>query len=213
MNAAPGRNAGRGVRFVQERSAETLRRILRAATEAFSEKGYQRTTIAEIISRAGIGHGTFWLYFRNKEDLLRHMLQEMIGELKSLDWYRENDMESIAINSVEDVKGIIRGVMDVFQRYSHIHPYVLRASLESEEFRRDLDELNQPFARIVENKLREHLEKGLCRDLDPQIAARIILAMLEFTNVQWVNRSLDCELEELVHNLSVMIFHTLRQPG
>lgn len=205
-----GKNV-RGVRFAQERSVETLHRILEAAVEVFSEKGYQKTTVADIISRAGIGHGTFWLYFRNKEDLLRHMLQEMISELQSFDWFRENHPEDIPIETLDDMERIIRGVMEVFQRYSHIHPLVVKASVESEEFRRYLDELNLPFARILEAKLREHMEKGLCRDLDPGIVSRIILAMMELATVQWVNRSLDCELDDLVHNLSVIIFHTLRQ--
>ncbi|WP_287155624.1 TetR/AcrR family transcriptional regulator [Candidatus Solincola tengchongensis] len=205
------RGNARSVRFVQERSAETRKRILDAAREVFAEKGYEKTTAADIISRAGIGHGTFWLYFRNKEDLLRHMLREMVGELESFDWYRENHLEEIAVENLQDVERIIRGVMEVFRRYSHIHPLVIRASVESEEFRRDLDELNLPFARILEAKLREHLGRGLCRDLDPEVVSRIILAMMEFATVQWVNGSLDCDLEKLVHNLSVIIFHTLRQ--
>lgn len=205
------RGSARSVRFVQERSAETRKRILNAAREIFAEKGYEKATASDIISRAGIGHGTFWLYFQNKEDLLRHMLREMVSELESFDWYRENHPEEIAVESLQDVERIIRGVMEVFRRYSHIHPLVIRASVESEEFRRDLDELNLPFAHILEAKLREHLEKGLCRDLDPEIVSRIILAMMEFTTVQWVNGSLDCDLESLVHNLSVIIFHTLRQ--
>ncbi len=211
MKEGAGRGNARAVRFVQERSAETRRRILEAAREVFSEKGYEKTAVSDIIARAGIGHGTFWLYFHNKEDLLRHMLQDMVAELESLDWYRENRLEDIRVEDLRDVEGIIRGVMEVFQRYSHIHPLVIRASVESEEFRRDLDALNLPFARILEAKLREHLEKGLCRDLDPEIVSRIILAMMEFTTVQWVNGSLQCDLEKLVHNLSVIIFHTLRQ--
>ncbi|MGQ9535693.1 MAG: TetR/AcrR family transcriptional regulator [Actinomycetota bacterium] len=211
MKAGPPSEKARGLRFVQERSADTRKRILEAAREIFSEKGYEKARVADIISRAGIGHGTFWLYFHNKEDLLRHMLRDMIAELESLDWYRENHPEEIPVENLQDVERVIGGVMEVFRRYSHIHPLVIRASVESEEFRRELDELNLPFARILESKLREHLESGLCRDLDPEIVSRIILAMMEFTTVQWVNGSLDCGLEKLVHNLSVIIFNTLRQ--
>lgn len=211
MNAGPASEKARGIRFVQERSAETRKRILEAAREVFSEKGYEKARVADIISKAGIGHGTFWLYFHNKEDLLRHMLRDMVAELESLDWYREDHPEQIPVETLQDVERVIGGVMEVFRRYSHIHPLVIRASVESEEFRRELDELNLPFAHILESKLREHLERGLCRDLDPEIVSRIILAMMEFTTVQWVNGSLDCGLEKLVHNLSVIIFNTLHQ--
>lgn len=199
----------RGVRFAQSRSRETLRRILEAGMEVLSEKGYGRATVAEMIDRAGIGHGTFWLYFRNKEDLLKYMLQDMVDEFESLGWYGVENVEEVSVLTLEEVKGIVRGVMDIFLRYSSIHPLVVQASLESPEFRESLDELNQPFADTLERKLREHLEKGLCSDIDPAVTARIILALLEYANLQWINRDIPTDQETLIHNLSVIIYHTL----
>jgi AcrR family transcriptional regulator len=199
----------RGVRFAQDRSRETLRRIIEAAEEVFDENGYEKATVAEIISRAGIGHGTFWLYFRNKDDLLRYMLQDMIDEFESFEWYQEDDLEGLPVRSLEEVENIIRGVMGIFARYSRIHPLIVRASLESDDFRQVLEEFNQPFLRIVEKKLREHLEKGWCRDLDPEITALIIVSMLEYPNLQWLNRGMPLDREDIIHNLSVVIYHTL----
>jgi AcrR family transcriptional regulator len=199
----------RGVRFAQDRSRETLRRIVEAAEEVFAENGYDKTTVAEIISRAGIGHGTFWLYFRNKDELLRYMLKDMVGEFESFDWFREGELDGPSVRSLQEVESIIRGVMEVFARYSKIHPLIVRASLESEDFRQALEEFNQPFVRIVEKKLREHLEKGWCRDLDPEVTAQIIVTMLEYANLQWLNKGLSSDRDDLIHNLSVVIYHTL----
>ena len=198
----------RGVRFAQDRSRETLRRIVEAAGEVFAENGYDKATVAEIISRAGIGHGTFWLYFRNKDDLLRFMVQDMIKEFEAFDWFREDTMEGPSVRTPEEVEEIIRGVMGIFARYANIHPLIVRASLESEEFRQVLEEFNQPFVNIVEKKLHEHLEKGWCRDLDPGVTAQIIITMLEYTNLQWLNQG-SSGRDDLIHNLSVIIYHTL----
>jgi AcrR family transcriptional regulator len=202
-------NAVRGVRFAQSRSRETLRRILDAADEVFSEKGYSGATIAEIIKRAGIGHGTFWLYFHNKEDLVQYMLKEMVEEFESFAWYGANNVEEISVVTLPEVENIIRGVLDIFARYSSIHPLVVQASLESDEFRKSLDELNEPFVHIMESKLKEHLEKGLCKDLDPTVTAHIILSMLEYTNLQWVKEDIPTDQDTLIHNLSVILYHTL----
>lgn len=198
----------RGVRFAQDRSRETLRRIIEAAEEVFAGKGYDRATVAEIISLAGIGHGTFWLYFRNKDDLLRYMLQDMIGEFESFEWFREDEQDGPSVRSLEEVENIIRGVMEIFARYSNIHPLIVRASLDSEDFRQALEEFNKPFVRIVERKLREHLENGWCRDLDPEVTAQIIVTMLEYANLQWQNKGLLADRDDLIHNLSVIIYHT-----
>lgn len=51
-------------------------RILDAAETVFAEKGYVSATIQDISSLAGVGDGTVYDYFKNKEDLLMHTLKE-----------------------------------------------------------------------------------------------------------------------------------------
>ncbi len=209
MGGKKKQSGARGVLFAQDRSRETLRRILNAALEVFEEKGYNGATVAEIISRAGIGHGTFWLYFHNKEDLLRYLLQEMVDEFEAFEWYREGDASIISMRTLEEVEEVIRGVMEIFSRYATIHPLIVRAAMDSEEFWEALEGLNQPFVNIVEKKIREHLDRGLCSDLDPEIAARIMVNLLEYTNLQWLKGKREAERDALIHNLSVIIHRTL----
>ncbi|AHF79492.1 TetR/AcrR family transcriptional regulator [Thermococcus paralvinellae] len=50
---------------------DTRERILKAARELFAEKGYDKTTVDEIVERAGVAKGTFYNYFRSKEELIK----------------------------------------------------------------------------------------------------------------------------------------------
>jgi AcrR family transcriptional regulator len=43
--------------------------LLTAARGVFAKKGYDEATISEIVSRAGVAQGTFYLYFPGKESL------------------------------------------------------------------------------------------------------------------------------------------------
>ena len=43
--------------------------IIKAARKVFSEKGFNRTTVEEITSKAELSPGTLYLYFKNKEEL------------------------------------------------------------------------------------------------------------------------------------------------
>ena len=43
--------------------------IIEAASTIFAQKGFARTTIAEVANQAGIGKGTVYEYFKSKEDL------------------------------------------------------------------------------------------------------------------------------------------------
>ena len=53
-----------------ERGRRTLRRLLDAAGEEFGARGYHETAISNITQRAGVGLGTFYVYFKSKEDIL-----------------------------------------------------------------------------------------------------------------------------------------------
>lgn len=48
----------------------TRQRLVEVATELFTERGYEGTTIAEIAAAADIGTRTFFSYFASKEELL-----------------------------------------------------------------------------------------------------------------------------------------------
>lgn len=64
----------------------------------FTEKGYPGTTVADIVREAGRAHGTFYLYFDNKQDVFAALLDEAIDSLalqsKAL-WRHENPTRSV----------------------------------------------------------------------------------------------------------------------
>lgn len=51
------------------RTSDRRTELLSAARSVFAKKGYEEATIAEIVSRAGVAQGTFYLYFPGKEAL------------------------------------------------------------------------------------------------------------------------------------------------
>jgi TetR/AcrR family fatty acid metabolism transcriptional regulator len=54
-------------------------RILAAAVKVFARKGYFAARVAEIAKKAGVADGTIYLYFRNKEDLLVSLFDEVMA--------------------------------------------------------------------------------------------------------------------------------------
>ncbi len=63
----------------QTRSQETLDRILDAAEALVSEKGFEDTTVAEVVRRAGSSVGAFYTRFHDKDGLL-HALYDRFFE-------------------------------------------------------------------------------------------------------------------------------------
>jgi len=62
------------------RPSKKKRQILEAGMELFPRYGYRRVTVEEICRLAGASKMTFYKYFDNKLDLLRHIWQEWIDE-------------------------------------------------------------------------------------------------------------------------------------
>ncbi|MFE7774893.1 TetR/AcrR family transcriptional regulator [Streptomyces sp. NPDC057445] len=55
--------------------------ILRAAGRVFAERGYHATGISDIARELGAGHGTFYRYFKNKEDIARSVVSRALRQV------------------------------------------------------------------------------------------------------------------------------------
>ena len=60
----------------QVNEAET--KLLRSALTLFSEKGYEGTSIREIIEGAGVTRPVLYYYFENKEELFKEMVRHIM---------------------------------------------------------------------------------------------------------------------------------------
>jgi TetR/AcrR family transcriptional regulator len=59
-------------------------RLLSAATELFSSKGYSATTTREIVTAAGVTKPVLYYYFQNKEGIYLELMREAFAEFDSL---------------------------------------------------------------------------------------------------------------------------------
>ena len=65
----------------ERKKLELRREIIDAAFDCFAEQGYHATGIADIATRLGIGHGTFYRYFENKRDIVEHVISDLIERI------------------------------------------------------------------------------------------------------------------------------------
>ncbi|HBE9080799.1 TetR/AcrR family transcriptional regulator [Serratia fonticola] len=55
--------------------------ILQAASELFQEIGYESTSVDSIVRSAGIAKGTFYYYFKSKDEVLAALAQQLCAEM------------------------------------------------------------------------------------------------------------------------------------
>src|SRR3954447_19950215 len=90
MAATPRRKLStRGGAPAQERELraqgrKTMRKLLDAAMTVLEKRGYHAARVDDIVKVAKTSHGTFYLYFANKEDLFRALALDVAEELRLL---------------------------------------------------------------------------------------------------------------------------------
>jgi AcrR family transcriptional regulator len=65
-----------------KRGERTRQKILDAAEREIGRKGFAEASISTITAEADVGQGTFYLYFRSKEDVLRELVLRMGRRLR-----------------------------------------------------------------------------------------------------------------------------------
>jgi AcrR family transcriptional regulator len=84
---SPRRLSHRGGIPAQERELgaqgrQTMRRLLDAGIAEFDKNGFQAVRVDDIVRRAKTSHGTFYLYFKNKEDLFRALMRDVLRDME-----------------------------------------------------------------------------------------------------------------------------------
>lgn len=66
---------------ITENKEEKKRKILEASFSLFTEKGFKNTSIQEIVDRANVAKGTFYLYFNDKYDVQEYLITKKSEQL------------------------------------------------------------------------------------------------------------------------------------
>jgi AcrR family transcriptional regulator len=69
-------------RELRAQGRETVRKLLEAGMIEFEERGFGGVRVDDVVKRAGISHGTFYLYFANTLDLFKALLRDALHDME-----------------------------------------------------------------------------------------------------------------------------------
>ncbi len=98
--------------LIARKKEDKRNRLLDAAYSLFIEKGVSSTTIAEICTKAGIAKGTFYLYFKDKEDILRTLTKRISLNILKTTYNKVKDTQLIF---EEKIVLMAENLLDLFQ--------------------------------------------------------------------------------------------------
>lgn len=135
----------------------TREKIVEAARSLFAEKGFDRTTTAEIAREAGISEGTIYRHFKSKRELLMEcvipVLQKIIDLTKDYR-PRENTLRALTIDLLEmrlhlfrehhqTFRIIFRELLNSTEMVNHYMDFILNQENKLSEIMPNIEELGQ----------------------------------------------------------------------
>src|SRR5256886_12352839 len=130
---APGTPAQQ--RELRAQGRRTMRKLLDAGMRVFAERGYHAARVDDIVRAAHTSHGTFYLYFANKEDLLRALAVDCAVTLDKL----ADEIGPITPDEqgFRELRSFLAKFVATYRRYGP----VIRAWMEDQVADREIDRL------------------------------------------------------------------------
>jgi AcrR family transcriptional regulator len=163
-------------RVLRSQGRRTMRKLLDAAMVAFDKRGYHATRVNDVVEIAKTSHGTFYLYFSNKEDLLRALVTEAATEAQHLYDALNTSPEQGGAAQWEDVHGWIKAYSALWIRYAPLfRAWTDLATIDPEL----IDVIRQTFT-VMSSALAQQIGPDASGHIiDPEAAGMATLAMLD----------------------------------
>lgn len=163
-------------RELRARGQRTVRRLLDAGIEVFGAKGYFPARVDDIVKVAKTSHGTFYLYFANKEDLFRALVLDVTEEMSAL-------VDTLGpLTADAESYEMLRDWLGRFAELNRRYGPVIKAWTEAEI---DTSEFGRMGASVLGDfviKLGQRIAQSPAVVADPQLAALALVAMIERSN-------------------------------
>jgi AcrR family transcriptional regulator len=152
--------------------------IVDTSAHVFARQGYHATGIVELCEVNGLGKGAFYHYIGSKEELLAAIHDRVMDEvLAGADGVCEaGGSPTVQLAALGDA------LLDVIYRYpDHVwvflHEFPALTAERADQFR----VRRREYERRVESVLRDGIESGEFRDVDPRLTALAWLGMHNYT--------------------------------
>lgn len=149
--------------------------IVRAAIQAFGEKGIEKTKISDIVQLAGVAQGTYYLYFPSKLSVMpaiaEVMVEKMIAILKK--------MVKVDAPLSKKLEQMIEAIFLVTRDYREIHALIY-AGLASTDHIKKWEAVYEPVYKWVSDLLRAaKTEKLIRQSINIKPTSKLIIGLVE----------------------------------
>ncbi|MBA2463161.1 MAG: TetR/AcrR family transcriptional regulator [Actinobacteria bacterium] len=161
------------------RGERTRRRLLESAERVFADVGYHQASIVKITEAAGVGQGTFYLYFASKKTVFDEVVLDLNSRVR-------HAMTEAAARGATRPEAELLG-FGAFFRFTAEHPALYRIIRQAEFV--SPETLHLHYERLTDgyvSGLRQAMEAGEVAKGDPEVLAWSLMGIGELVGMRWI---------------------------
>lgn len=150
------------------------REILRAAFQAFAEKGYDKTSMEDIVQTSGLSKGTLYWYFDSKQTLFVALVTMVFDEFQTV--FDRFLVETQEMPPLERLRALLLSSAAAFDDEQLVGLYVdfFIQAWQSEAVQRALAQMYDAFTEAISAIIQDGIDAGSFRPVNVRAAARAI---------------------------------------
>ena len=155
----------------------TFNLIVEATIELFYKKGFHNTTILNITSSAGVGAGTFYLYFPNKLSIYKFILNKFQHEIRRTISEKVSEVDGRFEKEKVGIKAFINYAIENPHSYNIIWESLF---VDKNLFIEYYDE----FAKKYEKGLNQSIIDGEMRNVNTELVSYVLMGVSNFIGLK-----------------------------
>lgn len=187
--------------------------LLAAATWVFARKGYRRAGVNDIIARAGVARGTFYLYFDSKERVFLAIVEDFHGRItRAISAADQPPQFDLARGPQALLQASFRRWLDFFAANRDAATVILKeASSIDPRFEKGFADLRRSAVDFFASRYRRFQEMGLIRtSIQPELMAHLLIGMFDELLNAFVLKDPDADLDRLAAELADFEWNGIR---
>jgi TetR/AcrR family fatty acid metabolism transcriptional regulator len=184
----------------REKQEEKYNKILEAATRVFAREGFHNAKIEDVAKEAGVAHGTVYLYFGGKDDLLISIFR---GNLEELVEYVGSEVEK-ETNAEDKLRRMISLQIELIETNSELAELMLVEFPQTGKFLNNsvIHDL-AAYIDMIANILKEGVSEGAFDDsIDVNMVATVIYSGIQGIATRWILEEMRYPLNKVANEIS-----------
>lgn len=155
--------------------------IMEAGVRVLDRTNFFDIGVDEIVQEAGLARGTFYIYFRDKYDLLAALARRVNQEL-----FEQSHVHLEGPTAPYDrIRLSLRRVISFWEQHANFVRAIQQMSLSKPEFLELDQQLRMSFVHQIQRDIERNIAEGHAPAIDARVAAKALAAMMDKFCLAW----------------------------